>query len=470
MSTTITTNGIIEWAQTYTGEKFHALLCDPPYHLSGGFMGKQWDKDGPDAIAFNPASWRTIGEHLHPGALGMAFASSRGWHRMAVAIEDAGFIIHPTVFLWAFGSGFPKASRIDTQIDKAAGAEREVVGRHKRDAGSKSEHPFERSRALEFAVTAPATDEARAWQGHRYGGQCLKPAVEPIIVFQKPYDGKPLASITRTGAGALNIDGARIAAPEGLTSGGKPTGGNNPCYMSKANDPRTERTEGHPAGRWPSNFVLSHHPECNGECVEACAIRRLGEQSGERKSGGGNKRSVDAGMWSGKRPHDYECEPTTGTAARFFFNADFSLDVAERLATSDPVRYVAKASRKERDAGLDAFEERATRVGPERLAKNFTAQSGELKRAPRRNVHPTVKPLALAQHLATLLLPPAEYGPRRLLVPFAGSGSECIGAMLAGWEVVEGIEREDEYADIARARIAHWSTTATPLAEATLFE
>ena len=129
--------------RTYrTHEKFHALFCDPPYHLtsitkrfgkegsvpaqygkdgafsraSKGFMGKQWD--GGD-IAFDPRTWHHLGHFLYPGAFGMCFASARGWHRLACAIEDAGFIIHPSIFLWVYGSGFPKATRIDTQIQKA---------------------------------------------------------------------------------------------------------------------------------------------------------------------------------------------------------------------------------------------------------------------------------------------------------------------------------------------------------------
>ena len=135
---------VIEWAKQYDKVKFHALLCDPPYHLqsivkrfgkkgsapakhgtdgvfqraSSGFMGQEWD--GGD-IAFNPETWALLGEHLYDGAFGMAFAASRNWHRLAIAIEDAGFIIHPTIFLWANGQGFPKATNIDKQIDKKAG-------------------------------------------------------------------------------------------------------------------------------------------------------------------------------------------------------------------------------------------------------------------------------------------------------------------------------------------------------------
>lgn len=130
----------VEWANAYDGPLFHALLCDPPYHLtsiverfgkqgsapaqfgsdgafaraSRGFMNATWD--GGD-VAFQPATWAAFMKVMHPGAFGMAFASTRGWHRMAVAIEDAGFVLHPVIMCWCFGSGFPKATRISTQVD-----------------------------------------------------------------------------------------------------------------------------------------------------------------------------------------------------------------------------------------------------------------------------------------------------------------------------------------------------------------
>ena len=142
----------VEWAKNYQKGKFHALLCDAPYHLtsivkrfgkknsapakegtdgvfrraSSGFMGQQWD--GGD-LAFRPETWEAFGEVLYPGAFGMAFSASRNWHRMAVAIEDAGFILHPTIFLWAQGQGFPKATNISKQLDK--GKVGEVIGKKK---------------------------------------------------------------------------------------------------------------------------------------------------------------------------------------------------------------------------------------------------------------------------------------------------------------------------------------------------
>ena len=129
---------ILQWAKEYDGEPFHALLCDPPYHLqsivkrfgkegsapaqygrdgafgrvSKGFMGKEWDGG---EIAFDPETWHLLGQHLYPGAFGMAF-STRNYHRLAVAIEDAGFVIHPAIG-WLNSQSFPKATRINNQID-----------------------------------------------------------------------------------------------------------------------------------------------------------------------------------------------------------------------------------------------------------------------------------------------------------------------------------------------------------------
>jgi hypothetical protein len=139
----------------------------------------------------------------------------------------------------------------------------------------------------------------------------------------------------------------------------------------------------------------------------------------------------------------------TGTAARYFYNADWML---ERLEDSDPLIYQAKASTAEREAGLEDFESITVDDGREKPIDNAYLR-GETQR---RNIHPTIKPLALARHLASLLLPPAEYGPRRLFVPFAGVASEMIGAMLAGWEDVEGIELTADHIPVAEARLAYW--------------
>ena len=513
---------ILQWCKEYKGERFHALLCDPPYHLSGGFMGKKWDKDGPDAIAFNPKTWEALAEHLLPGAFGMAFASSRGWHRLTCAIEDAGLIIHPSIFAWSFGSGFPKAMRIDNQIDKRDGGKRDVSetrtnGVAKSGISTKRPTKNEGIWVKEYEATKPATALASAWVSHRYGLQALKPALEPIIVFQKPYSGKPLESITKNGAGALNIDGARISIQysEREMLDNRSGGNENRKSIYRdglGNRPLGEMFKSHSNGRWPANFVLVHSPECkyvgeknvkgsylnhtikgvnkffkgknqqhrigyadaNGketiaawECVPECPVRRLGEQSvengihsaGVSKAYGGHNTiatntklkntngGIGFGDFNGARFGD------TGTASRFFFNADWNAEVEERLFEVDPVRYQAKASRSERDAGLDEM--------PKKFTATMNDGIGAREHNPSHastwvhNHHPTVKPIKLTEWLATLLLPPSAYAPRRILIPFSGSGSEMIGAHKGGWEEIIGIEQEAEYVALAEARIAH---------------
>ena len=499
---------ILSWAASYDGPPFHALLCDPPYHLtetvkrfgaadaapaqfgtdgafqraSKGFMGKTWD--GGD-LAFRPETWAALGALLYPGAFGMAFAGSRGWHRMAVAIEDAGLIIHPTIFGWNYLSGFPKATRIDTQLDRRAGAEREIIGRKKHapkfDAAGhgyrEKDNGYNSREREDFALTAPATELAAAWQGHRYGLQALKPALEPIIVFQRPYEGAPVESIAATGAGAFNIDGGRIVLRDGDQKG--EFGPHHPAHLGKAT---TNGTYGsgfaradadNTVGRWPANFALSHHPACNGVCHEDCAVRRLGAQSGESEAKAnmrGERHGVIYGNGNGPSgPDTLRGHSDSGTAARMFFNADW---MYERLELADSVGYFAKCATGEREAGLDPMQVAlmAALAGDEEGAdfpltrrtdgRESEHETGHLRTSSRRNTHPTIKPLALARWLATLLLPPDAYAPRRLLVPFAGAASEMIGAMLAGWDEITGVELMPEHVAIARARLAYWRQRA----------
>lgn len=470
---------LMRWCDEYGGPSFHALLCDPPYHLteitkrfgkegaapaqygtdgafqraSKGFMGKQWD--GGD-IAFRPETWAALARHLHPGAYGMAFASTRGYHRMACAIEDAGLIIH-TMLGWSFGSGFPKATRIDVQVDRNAGAERPIVGTRKHapkfnakmHGYREKDNGFNSRDRDRFSVSAPATELAAAWEGYRYGGQAIKPAFEPIVVFQKPYKGRPVENITRTGAGALNIDGGRIGTGDG--AGWNGLGNTHDETQWRLNNP--DGIQRDVTGRWPANLILAHEPECNGVCVDGCAVRRLGEQSGESESKASMRGvGLTASAVYGAGREDFDTlrgHSDTGTAARFFYNADWMLD---RLDTADPVRYVAKASTAEREAGLEAFDHTTVDDGRTTPIDNPYLR-GETER---RNTHPTVKPIDLCRYLATLLLPPTLYAPRRLLVPFSGSGSEMIGAGLAGWEECQGIELEADHVAIARARLTWW--------------
>ena len=461
---------------------FDALISDPPYGLS--FMGRKWDHGVPPA-----KTWKEVLRCLKPGAFLMAFGGTRTFHRLTCAIEDAGTEIRDCM-MWLYGQGFVKNHNVSKALDKAAGAEREVVGRTKgcgSNAGTgclgwnRAEDEVDRT---EYDLTLPATPEAQRWDGW---GTALSPSWEPVVLARKPLDGTVAHNCVTHGCGALNVDGGRIGTDDGYKTNCV-TQGINTAQTSYA--PAVGRRTFEPSqnGRWPANVLLSHTPDCRcvghrkvkghkgyphgpggksmqysddtsrgadvrpnawpghadadgtetvevWDCVPGCPVRLLDEQSGESRAGKDTGRRGTGGMWSGISNHP--CGPQygdTGGASRFF--------------------YCAKASRSEREIGLERFTPRNVNDGRKTSIDN-PYQRGD---TPRRNTHPTVKPIDLCRYLATLLLPPPrpDGSPRRILVPFSGSGSEMIGCLLAGWDEVVGIERDAEYARIARARIARW--------------
>lgn len=212
-------------------QQFDSIVTDPPYGLS--FMGKEWDHQVPGC-----EYWSKLLDVAKPGAYLLAFGGTRLYHRLAVAIEDAGWEIRDCLS-WLYGTGFPKSLDVSKAIDKAAGAEREIIGvRHKRSPNSKYGNGAGTN--LETLETVPATDDAKRWQGW---GTALKPAWEPIIMARKPFKGSVAANVLQHGTGALNIDGCRTA--EGT-------------------------------GRWPANLML-----------DGVAGNLLDEQAGERGGGFG---------------------------------------------------------------------------------------------------------------------------------------------------------------------------------------
>jgi hypothetical protein len=318
----------------------------------------------------------------------------------------------------------------------------------------------------------PKKSLAKTFSGHRYGLQALKPSVEPIIVFQKPYEGKPLQNIIDTGAGAINIDGGRIPLAQDdeysintFNDGAKPFGnGAGHGYTSRKveNTSRKLSTQQSwkqtsPAGsgsvddswqkgRWPANFIL-----------DESVAGRLDEQCGYLGGGGKpklQKREPSNINFVQSRPEYSPYEDTLsggGGASRFFFN------VQEQIDEADPIYYCGKVSPKERNAGLDGMEDKVAHAAYGDF-KGTPVHSSNMN-GKQKNPHPTLKPIALAKYLATLLLPPDEYAPRRILIPFSGVGSEMVGAALAGWEHIVGIEfdTENDYVEIAKKRIEYWT-------------
>jgi hypothetical protein len=199
-----------------------SIVTDPPYELS--FMGKTWDGAG---IAYSLDMWREALRVLKPGGHLLAFGGTRTYHRMACAIEDAGFEIRDSIH-WVYGSGFPKSLNVGKAIDKAAGVEREVtghrIGMYKVDDAADRMTSYgdwttghDERGYQKIPVTAPATEEARRWEGW---GTALKPAHEPVVVARKPLSGTVAGNVLVWGTGGLNIDGCRVATDDSLNGGG----------------------------------------------------------------------------------------------------------------------------------------------------------------------------------------------------------------------------------------------------------
>jgi site-specific DNA-methyltransferase (adenine-specific) len=382
---------------TMDAESVDAVVTDPPAGIS--FMSKHWDDDhgGRDKwIADFAAIFRECYRVMKPGAHGLVWSLPRTSHWTATALEDAGFEVRD-VLLHLFGSGFPKSHDVSKAIDKAAGAEREVVETRRVQRSSRSWEcgtgmlaPGEQN----FDRTAPATDAARTWAGW---GTALKPAAEHWILVRKPIQGTVAACVLKHGTGALNIDATRIGTTVETWPATRSGGGG---YMVKHRGDKgpTEATGAAPPGRWPANVILSHGECADGICAESCPVRMLDEQSGDTgANGGGVNRASRArqsgfGMTAGP---SVECD-NSGGASRFF--------------------YTSKASRADREG----------------------------------STHPTMKPTDLMRWLCKLVTPPNGL----ILDPFCGSGSTGVAAVAEGFRFI-GIEQDAEYVAIAERRIAN---------------
>jgi site-specific DNA-methyltransferase (adenine-specific) len=228
-----------------------SVVCDPPYEL--GFMGKSWDSTG---IANDPKLWKEVLRVLKPGSHLLAFSGSRTYHRMAVAIEDAGFEIRDQI-MWVYGSGFPKSHNISKGIDKAAGAEREVVGQ-KITGNARTDQGWAGGQIM-IDETSPTTKEAKQWQGW---GTALKPAHEPIVLARKPLEGTVANNVLTYGVGGINIDGTRV----GTEGGTKLTVENNDKDLFAPGSGKLTRGYGEVVdglGRFPANFIHDGSDEVN---------------------------------------------------------------------------------------------------------------------------------------------------------------------------------------------------------------
>lgn len=415
-------------------DSIDAVVTDPPYDLTtgkrggsgiasastatpygrarigtgngaGGFMGKAWDSTG---IAFDPATWAAVLRVLKPGGYLLAFGGARTGHRLACAIEDAGFEIRDTI-AWLYGSGFPKSMDVSKAIDRAAGATREVVGTKlgrpgMAKDGSNQRNGFDAAFGgqatgpMPSDITAPATEAAAQWAGW---GTALKPAFEPIILARKPFTGTVAANVLEYGTGALNIDACRTATADTVTNHarGAESAVSKGIYGDSSAQ-ATHQTGGQQLGRWPTNAALD-------DVTAAELDRQTGIRPGMKRSA--LRRGATTGRSIGGASAYGTADPQTaiagyddtGGASRFF----------------PTFRYQAKAPRSERPT-VDGIS------------------------------HPTVKPLALIEWLIRLVAAPGGV----VLDPFAGTGTTGEAAARCGVNAVL-IERETDYLPLIQARI-----------------
>ena len=415
-----------------------SIVTDPPYGLS--FMGKTWDYDVPSQEIFEECL-----RVLKPGGHLLSFAGSRTYHRMAVRVEDAGFEIRDQI-MWIYGSGFPKSMNISKYIDKKFGTEK-IVGQGKagKTALGQSSGYNKTYNPHEYNITEPGSELAEQWNGW---GTALKPAHEPIVMARKPLSEKTIVdNVLKYGTGGINIDESRIPMSSddeemlNAKSSKNPTSNYKENTTKKYGDYEKDiATPPHQQGRFPANIIF-----------DEAAGKILDEQSGISKSTGGrsgNKEGVGQngiyGQYNGEVRDENPGLGDVGGASRFF--------------------YCPKTSKRDRNEGLDEFEDKYYAAGNQAKAElkrgnvDFNSNKGKGRDERHnhnqvgvsKNNHPTVKPTDLMLYLIRLVTPKGG----TTLDPFMGSGSTGKAAVRGGFDFV-GIEREKEYMEIAEARIQY---------------
>ena len=377
-----------------------SIVTDPPYEL--GFMGKSWDSTG---VAYDVAVWAECLRVLKHGGHLLAFGGSRTYHRLAVAIEDAGFQIRDQI-MWVYGSGFPKSLNVSKSIEGllTTGSANKTAFKHLAGEqvdrgnwgiakqqfthGQRDTNYDETASATVLGKLEPTTDEAKQWDGW---GTALKPAHEPIVLARKPLDGTVANNVLVHGVGGINIDGCRVGAEGGGTNcnnrneHGRCLGHNNAGRSTSGET--VHGAESGALGRFPANFIH----DGSDEVLELFPDTKGGTWNTTKGARHFNNDGEPTGYATSKQ------DSSTGSAARFF--------------------YCAKANKKDRNEGAT-------------------------------NHHPTVKPTDLMRYLCRLITPPNGV----VLDPFTGSGSTGKAAVLEGFSFI-GVEQSEEYIKIAQARI-----------------
>ena len=390
----------VEQMRTLPENSVDAVVTDPPYEL--GFMGKSWDASG---IAYSVEMWKEVLRVTKPGGHLLAFGGTRTYHRMACAIEDAGFEIRDQL-QWLYGSGFPKSYNIGKGVDKLQGNKREEIGENPNVRKNHKGHIYELG-----LKQGGLTKGCSVWEGW---GSGLKPMNEPICLARKPLSEKNLVeNVLVWGVGGLNIDASRIGT-DLRTYKGMSDSYNAGVFRDDNWKPK--EIENTVNGRFPGNVLLDEE-----------SAKMLDEQSGIVSQGHWAKTKVTGFGEFGDGKSEYfgvgAKDKTKSGASRFF--------------------YVAKASKSERNRGCESLELKQTGHGNLQNSKGM-----ERFDTYNNNNHPTVKPVKLMEYLVRLVTPKGGI----VLDPFMGSGTTGIACRNLGFGFI-GIEKEKEYFEIAKARI-----------------
>lgn len=416
---------MLDMLEVIEPNSIEAIVTDPPYELN--FMNKSWDNSG---IAFQKETWKKCYDVLKSGGHMLVFGGSRTFHRIACAIEDAGFEIRDTI-LWLYGSGFPKSMNIGLAIDKKNGVDNRTEIRKHGNCGSADRHLFDDDN-YKWVDNYEERQAQNEWAG--WGTQ-LKPSYEPIIVCRKPCEGSIVDNVMKYGVGGINIDECRIPTEDDTrrTSGGWPKDG----YVNGTSEHYNSFEHSDKTGRFPANTILTYD---DSDYDEVCG----GFPNNDKPNGSYNKNhdmnNKIYGKYNNVKPFDSYGD--SGSASRYF--------------------YCAKASKRDRDEGLEEFELKEnnltygdgfnckTKLRTEKQKENNEVTNRSL----RHNIHPTVKPTSLMAYLVRLVTPKGG----TVLDPFNGSGSTGKACMYenadrkADYKYI-GIELTEEYLPISKARI-----------------
>ncbi len=368
---------------------------------------------------------------LKPGGYLLSFGGSRTYHRMACAIEDAGFEIRDQI-MWVYGSGFPKSMDISKAIDKMKGAERSIIGKNKSKGIRSGQNHIvgDEYHCDGYDVTVPSTPEAKQWAGW---GTALKPAHEPIVMARKGLSEKTVAeNVLRWSVGGINIDGCIVPFVDEADK--EEAMGKNQHADFNSNDGVRVPTKGiyHGDFRPPENYT-AEKGRFPANLIHDGSKEVLDLFPDSKSTGG---KSGHTGAYSGGYKEEFygDLKPgfgDSGSAARFF--------------------YCAKASKDERNIGCEKLKKTSTghiasETGGGGGWKNDAEKNPNL---PRANYHPTVKPVELMKYLIKLITKENQL----VLDPFIGSGSTALACRWTNRRFI-GFEINQEYYDIANKRLS----------------